>query len=183
MDTKKIEKAVFMILEAIGEDPLREGLKETPQRVARMYEEVFEGIGKTAKEHLEKVFSSEGDNLVIEKNIGFYSMCEHHLLPFIGEAHIAYVPNGKIAGLSKLARTVDVYSKKPQVQERFTREVADALMTYLKPKGVIVIIEAEHLCMSMRGVKKPGTLTRTAIYRGIFEDYQKREEALQLMNI
>ena len=120
---------------------------------------------------------------MIEKNIGFYSMCEHHLLPFIGEAHIAYVPNGKIAGLSKLARTVDVYSKKPQVQERFTREVADALMTYLKPKGVIVIIEAEHLCMSMRGVKKPGTLTRTAIYRGIFEDYQKREEALQLMNI
>jgi len=183
IDKNKIEEAVRMMLEAIGEDPVREGLKETPLRIAKMYEEIFDGIGKTAKEHLEKTFTVERDDLVIEKDITYYSMCEHHLVPFFGKAHIAYIPNGKVAGLSKLARCVEIYSKKPQLQERLTSEVCDALMEYLKPKGVMVLVEGEHMCMTMRGVKKPGTKTITYSYRGVFEeDAELRREVRELIN-
>lgn len=183
IDKKKIEEAARMILEAIGEDPTREGLIETPARIAKMYEEIFEGIGKTAEEHLEKTFTVDRDDLVVEKDITYYSMCEHHLVPFYGKVHIAYIPNGKVAGLSKLARTVEVYSKKPQLQERLTSEVCDALMTYLNAKGVMVIVEGEHMCMTMRGVKKPGTKTLTYSYRGIFEeDSALRKEVRDIIN-
>ncbi|EGY76361.1 GTP cyclohydrolase I [Peptoniphilus indolicus ATCC 29427] len=169
MDKNKIETAVTMILEAIGEDPTREGLVETPQRVARMYEEIFGGINQTAEKHLSKTFELVDKNMVIEKDIPFYSMCEHHLLPFWGKAHIAYIPNGRVAGLSKLARTVELYAKKPQLQERLTMEIADALMEFLSSEGALVVIEAEHMCMNMRGVKKPGTSTMTSVARGKFE--------------
>lgn len=170
MDKEKIIKGVKLILEAIGEDVEREGLLETPDRIARMYEEIFSGIDKTAEEVLSKTFSIEGNDLVLEKDITFYSMCEHHLVPFYGKAHIAYIPKGKVAGLSKLARCVEVYAKKPQLQEKLTSEVADAIMKYLDAEGVMVIIEAEHMCMTMRGVKKPGTKTVTTTYRGCFKD-------------
>lgn len=184
MDKEKIEKAVTMILEAIGEDPTREGLVETPQRVARAYEEIFSGLGKTAEKHLSKTFELADSNMVIEKDIPFYSMCEHHLLPFWGRVHIAYLPNERVAGLSKLARTVDVYAKKPQLQERLNLEVANAIMDYLHAKGVLVVIEAEHMCMNMRGIKKPGTMTRTAISLGELKDNQDlRNEAYRLMNL
>ena len=178
VNKEKIKEAVKMIIEAVGEDPEREGLLETPDRIARMYEEIFSGIGQTAEKHLSKTFESEGDDdLVIEKDITFYSMCEHHFVPFYGKAHIAYIPNGKVAGLSKLARTVEVYAKKPQLQERLTKEVADSIMKYLDAKGVMVVIEAEHMCMTMRGVKKPGTKTVTTTYRGLFkENRELREE-------
>lgn len=182
MDSKKIEDAVRLIIEAVGEDQTREGLEETPARVARMYQEVFSGLGQTAEVHLSKSFEIVDDNMVIEKDITFTSMCEHHFLPFYGKAHIAYVPNGRVAGLSKLARTVDVYSKKPQIQERLTMEVADALMTYLDAKGALVVIEAEHMCMTMRGVKKPGTATVTSVARGQLEtDKDLKNEAYRLM--
>lgn len=182
MDSKKIEDAVRLIIEAVGEDQTREGLEETPARVARMYQEVFSGLGQTAEVHLSKSFEIVDDNMVIEKDITFTSMCEHHFLPFYGKAHIAYVPNGRVAGLSKLARTVDVYSKKPQIQERLTMEVADALMTYLDAKGALVVIEAEHMCMTMRGVKKPGTATVTSVARGQLEtDKTLKNEAYRLM--
>ena len=148
MDKEKIEQAVSMIIEAIGEDPNREGLLETPQRVARMYEEIFSGLNQNAKVHLSKSFEIVDDNMVIEKDIPFYSMCEHHLLPFWGKVNIAYIPDKRVAGLSKLARTVDVYSKKPQLQERLNIEIADALMEYLNCKGCLVTIEAEHMCMN-----------------------------------
>lgn len=177
VNKEKIKEAVKMIIEAVGEDPEREGLLETPDRIARMYEEIFAGIGKDAEKHLSKTFEAEDDDLVIEKDITFYSMCEHHFVPFYGKAHIAYIPNGKVAGLSKLARTVEVYAKKPQLQERLTKEVADAVMKYLDAKGVMVVIEAEHMCMTMRGVKKPGTKTVTTTYRGLFkENKDLREE-------
>ncbi|MEQ8199278.1 MAG: GTP cyclohydrolase I FolE [Clostridiaceae bacterium] len=183
VDKKKIQKAITMILEAIGEDPEREGLKDTPSRISKMYEEIFSGIGETAEQYLSKTFTAERDDIVIEKDITYYSMCEHHLVPFYGKAHIAYIPDGKVAGLSKLARTVEVYAKKPQLQERLTTEVADALMKYLKPKGVMVIIEGEHMCMTMRGVKKPGTKTMTVSYRGVFEDDKDlRKEVRDLIN-
>ncbi len=159
IDGEKIERAVTLLLEGIGEDASREGLAETPSRIARMYEEIFAGIGKTPEEYLEKTFSAEGSGMVIEKDIVFYSTCEHHLLPFYGKAHIAYLPDGKVVGLSKLARAVEVYARRPQLQERLTVQIADALMEYLQPKGVIVMVEAEHMCMTMRGVKKPGTFT------------------------
>lgn len=182
MDSKKIEDAVRLIIEAVGENQTREGLEETPARVARMYQEVFSGLGQTAEVHLSKSFEIVDDNMVIEKDITFTSMCEHHFLPFYGKAHIAYVPNGRVAGLSKLARTVDVYSKKPQIQERLTMEVADALMTYLDAKGALVVIEAEHMCMTMRGVKKPGTATVTSVARGQLEtDKDLKNEAYRLM--
>ncbi|EFI42631.1 GTP cyclohydrolase I [Peptoniphilus sp. oral taxon 386 str. F0131] len=184
IDNKKIEKAVTMILEAIGEDPSREGLVETPQRVARMYEEIFSGLGQTAENHLSKTFELVDGNMVIEKDITFYSMCEHHLLPFWGKVHIAYMPNGRVAGLSKLARTVDVYAKKPQLQERLNLEIANAIMEYLNAQGVLVVVEAEHMCMNMRGVKRPGTKTVTSISRGILEtDLNLRNEAYRLMNL
>ncbi len=182
MDKEKIEKAVEMIIEAIGEDKTREGLVETPARVARMYEEVFAGIGKTAEEHLSKTFEITEDNIVVVKDINFYSMCEHHFLPFYGKAHIAYIPDQKVAGLSKLARTVETYAKKPQLQERLSIEVADAMMKYLEPKGVLVVIEAEHMCMNMRGVKKPGSKTVTAVARGVLEtDEKQKQEAFRLI--
>lgn len=177
VNKEKIKEAVKMIIEAVGEDPEREGLLETPDRIARMYEEIFAGIGNNAEKHLSKTFEAEDDDLVIEKDITFYSMCEHHFVPFYGKAHIAYIPNGKVAGLSKLARTVEIYAKKPQLQERLTKEVADAIMKYLDAKGVMVVIEAEHMCMTMRGVKKPGTKTVTTTYRGLFkENRDLREE-------
>ena len=184
MDITKIETAVEMIIEAIGEDASREGLQETPARVARMYAEIFSGLGQTAEEHLSKSFEILDDNMVVEKDISFYTVCEHHFLPFYGKAHIAYIPDGRVAGLSKLARTVEVYAKKPQIQERLTIEVADALMTYLGAKGAFVVIEAEHMCMSMRGVKKPGATTLTAVSRGFFEeDKDLRDQAYRLMGL
>lgn len=182
MDLAKIEEAVKHIIEAVGEDTSREGLAETPARVARMYQEVFSGLGQTAEEHLSKSFEVVDNSMVIEKDIPFQSMCEHHFLPFQGKAHIAYIPNGRVAGLSKLARTVDVYAKKPQIQERLTMEIADSLMTYLDAQGALVVLEAEHLCMTMRGVKKPGTLTVTSIARGQLADNQDlKNEAYRLM--
>lgn len=179
----KVKEGVKLILEAIGEDPNREGLIETPDRIARMYEEIFSGLGQTAKEHLSKTFTVDNNDLVIEKDITFYSMCEHHLVPFYGKAHIAYIPNGKVAGLSKLARTVEVYAKKPQLQEQLTAEIADAIQEYLGAQGVMVVIEAEHMCMTMRGVKKPGTKTVTTTYRGKFvEDKELRNEVFYLLD-
>ena len=182
MDREKILEGARLILEGIGEDVNREGLLETPDRIARMYEEIFGGLGKDAKEILSKTFEVDNDDLVIEKDITFFSMCEHHLVPFYGKVHIAYIPKGKVAGLSKLARTVEVYAKKPQLQERLTTEIADALMKYLDAEGAMVVIEAEHTCMTMRGVKKPGTKTVTTSYRGIFkEDATLRKEVMMLL--
>ena len=184
MDTAKIEQGVRLILEGVGEDPDREGLKKTPARVARMYEEVFAGLTQDPHVHFETLFDEHHQEMVLVKDIPFYSMCEHHLVPFFGHAHIAYIPaaDGKICGLSKLARLVEVYAKRPQVQERLTSQVADTLVTELNPTGVIVVLEAEHLCMSMRGVKKPGSRTTTSAVRGIFESNQAtRDEALSLI--
>jgi len=159
-------------------------LQETPARVARMYQEIFSGLGQTAEEHLSKSFEIIDDNMVVEKDIFFHTMCEHHFLPFYGKAHIAYIPDGRVAGLSKLARTVEVYAKKPQIQERLNIEVADALMDYLGAKGAFVVIEAEHMCMSMRGVRKPGTATLTTVARGVFEtDKDLRDQAYRLMGL
>ena len=170
IDKKKIEAGVRLLLEGIGEDSEREGLVETPARIARMYEEIFGGLNQTPKEHLTKTFSVKDNSMVLEKDIVFYSTCEHHLLPFYGKAHVAYIPDGKVVGLSKLARTVEVYAKRPQLQEQLTAQIADALMEYLKPKGVMVVMEAEHMCMTMRGVKKPGTQTVTCVTRGVFSE-------------
>ncbi|MFC1674847.1 GTP cyclohydrolase I FolE [Candidatus Omnitrophota bacterium] len=183
MDKKKIEKAIREILEAIGEDPARDDLQETPERVAQMYEEIFGGISEKAEKHLEVILEQKHNEIVLLKGIPLYSICEHHLLPFIGKAHIAYIPRqGRVTGLSKLARVVDILAKRPQVQERLTTQVANIIMAKLKPEGCMVVIEAEHLCMSMRGVKKPGTLTVTSAVRGIFKENQKtRAEALALM--
>lgn len=182
MNKEQIIEGVKLILKGIGEDPEREGLLETPDRVYRMYEEIFGGIGKDAKEYFEKTFEVQNDDLVIEKDITFYSMCEHHIVPFFGKAHIAYIPNGRVAGLSKLARCVEIHSKKPQLQEKLTAEIADDIMKYLDAKGVIVMIEGEHTCMTMRGVKKPGTKTITTTHRGILKnDRELRSEALSLL--
>lgn len=173
MDKSKIEQGVRLILEGIGEDPNREGLLGTPDRIARMYEEIFAGLGQDAKEPLSKTFTAVNNEMIIEKDIVFYSTCEHHFMPFYGKAHVAYIPNGKVVGLSKLARTVEVYAKRPQLQEQLTAQVADALMEYLKPLGAMVMIEAEHTCMTMRGVKKPGSKTVTFVCRGAFEENEK----------
>ena len=182
MNKEKIMEGVKLILEGVGEDVNREGLIETPDRIARMYMEIFEGIGKNAKEVLSKTFSVENNDLVLEKDITFFSMCEHHLVPFFGKVHIAYIPKGKVAGLSKLARTVEIYAKKPQLQERLTTEIADALMKYLDAEGAMVVIEAEHTCMTMRGVKKPGSKTVTTTYRGVFrEDMELRREVMNFI--
>lgn len=173
IDIKKIEEAVYMILEAIGEDPEREGLKDTPKRVARMYGEVFSGLHEDPSQHLNVQFSEEHEEMVIVKDIPIYSMCEHHLVPFYGKAHIAYIPKkGKVTGLSKLARVVEGYAKRPQLQERLTSQIADSVMDVLEPRGVLVVIEAEHMCMTMRGVKKPGSQTLTSAVRGIFKTSQ-----------
>ena len=170
MDKEKIEKAVYMLLEGIGENPDREGLVQTPARVANMCEELFAGMNTTAKEHLQRTFTAENNELVIEKDIQFYSLCEHHLLPFYGSVHIGYVPDGRVVGISKLARTVEVYARRAQIQEQLTAQIADDIMAFLEPKGVVVMLEAEHMCMSMRGIKKPGTKTVTIVNRGCFEN-------------
>ena len=170
MDKEKIKEGVKLILEGVGEDTTREGLLETPDRIARMYEELFAGLRTDASEHLAKTFHVDNNEMVIEKDITFYSMCEHHLLPFYGKAHVAYVPDGKVVGISKLARTVEVYARRPQIQERMTGQIADALMECLNPKGAIVLVEAEHMCMTMRGIKKPGSKTVTYAVRGVFEE-------------
>jgi len=182
MDKGKIERAVRMILEAIGEDPDREGLKETPSRVAEMYEEVFAGLHRPYDEQLSVFHTTNHDEMIIVKDIPFYSLCEHHLLPFFGKAHVAYIPSKeRITGLSKIARVVDLASRRPQLQERMTTEIADTIVRNLKPQGVLVVIEAEHLCMSMRGIKKPGSLSITSAMRGILREPASRAEAFSLI--
>jgi GTP cyclohydrolase IA len=180
-DAKKIEEGVRLILEGIGEDPDRGGLRETPARVARMYEEIFGGVGKDASQLVTVVEGADHDEMIMIRDIPLYSSCEHHLLPWIGKAHVAYIPNKaqQITGLSKIARVVDLLSRKPQVQERLTTEIADAIDTALTPRGVFVVIEAEHLCMTMRGIKKPGSRTVTSTVRGLFRsDARTRQEAM-----
>lgn len=183
MDKKKIEKAVRDILVAIGEDPKRRDIKDTPRRVAEMYEEILEGYKLDPEKELEVIFEKDHDEIILLKNIPFYSICEHHLAPFIGKAHVAYIPNNnRVTGLSKLARVVDIYAKRLQVQERITTDIADIIMKKLKPRGVMVVIEAEHMCMSMRGVKKPGVMTITSAVRGTFRKNEKtRAEAMSLI--
>lgn len=185
MDKQRIERAVREILEAVGENPDREGLLETPARVARMYEEIFSGLEAVPEEHL-KLFTEEGrhDELVLVKDIPLYSVCEHHLLPFVGRAHIAYIPkNGRIIGLSKFARIVDCFARRPQVQERLTAQIADFLYEKMKPLGVAVLIEAEHLCMTMRGARAAGATTQTSALRGgMRSDARTRAEVMSLLN-
>jgi GTP cyclohydrolase I len=185
VDHEKIQTAVRMILEAIGEDPDREGLRDTPARVARMYEEVFVGLEQDPGEYFSVIFSEEHEELVLVKDIPFFSMCEHHLVPFYGKAHVGYIPRGgRVTGLSKLARAVEAVARRPQLQERITSTVADTIMEKLDPHGVIVVVEAEHMCMTMRGVKKPGSKTVTSAVRGVFaEDPAARAEALSLIGI
>lgn len=184
VDKDKIKKAVRDILEAIGENPDREGLIETPDRVARMYEEIFAGLHSDVSDVIKIFKEDEHQEIVLVKDIPMYSMCEHHLLPFIGVAHVAYLPRkGKILGLSKLARIVDILAKKPQLQERLTSEIADTLMEAVNPLGAAVVVEAEHLCMTMRGIKKPGAKTVTSALRGIFKtDEKSRAEVMMLIN-
>ncbi len=181
VDAVRIEAAVREILEAIGEDPDRDGLRDTPARVARMYAEIYAGIGTEPKDVLRVTFEADHDEMVLVRDIPFHSQCEHHLVPFVGKAHVAYIPNadGRITGLSKLARLVEGYAKRLQVQERITSQVADALVSALEPRGVLVVFEAEHLCMSMRGVNKPGAVTVTSAVRGLFrDDARTRAEAM-----
>jgi GTP cyclohydrolase I len=183
INKKKIEKAVKEILEAIGEDVHRQGIKDTPRRVADMYAEIFAGIAEDPAKHVTIFKQEEHEEMVMVKDIPFYSVCEHHLIPFFGKAHVVYIPKkGRLTGLSKLVRVVEGYAKRPQVQENLTSQIADTLMKKLDPHGVFVIIEAEHLCMSMRGVKKPGALTVTSAVRGVFQKNAKtRAEALSLI--
>ncbi|MFH2033397.1 MAG: GTP cyclohydrolase I FolE [Candidatus Margulisiibacteriota bacterium] len=183
INQKKIERAVKDILLAIGEDPSREGLRDTPRRVAKMYAELFAGLHKDPAKEISIFHNEDHDEMVMVKDIPFYSMCEHHFVPFIGKAHVVYIPNkGRVTGLSKLVRVIEAFAKRPQVQERLTTQIANTLMQKLKPQGVMVIIEAEHLCMSMRGVKKPGTLTVTSAVRGVLQKNAKtRMEALSLI--
>ncbi len=184
IDTGRIERAVREILLAIGEDPHRDGLAETPARVARAYAEQFSGLSQRPQDVLTTVFDADHDELILVRDIELYSTCEHHLVPFFGYAHVGYIPNekGQITGLSKLARLVDVYAHRPQVQERMTSQIADALMEVLEPRGALVVIEAEHLCMSMRGVRKPGAKTVTSAVRGIMRDSDRtRAEAMSLL--
>jgi len=183
MDTQKIEKAVLEILEAVGEDLKREGLVGTPKRVAKMYTELLCGTDKDPKAEVSVIYGEQYDEIIAVRDIPFYSICEHHLLPFHGKAHVAYLPRGgRITGLSKILRVIEVLSRRLQLQERLTRQVAETLMATLKPRGVMVIIEAEHLCLSMRGVRKPNTTTITSAVEGIFRtNTATREEALQLL--
>jgi GTP cyclohydrolase IA len=180
-DDEKVEQGVRMILEGIGEDPARGGLRETPARVARMYREVFAGIGQDASQLVTVVEGADHDEMIMVRDIPIYSMCEHHLIPFSGKAHVAYIPNKQqqITGLSKIARVVDLLAKRPQVQERLTTQIAEALDEALSPRGVFVVIECEHLCMTMRGIKKPGSVTVTSAVRGLFRtDARTRQEAM-----
>jgi len=182
VDLQRIAAAVREILAAIGEDPDREGLRHTPLRVARMYAEVFSGLREDPKKHLQTFFTEKYDELVVLRDVPFHSMCEHHLLPFAGEAHVAYLPDGKIAGISKLARVVEGYARRPQVQERMTNQIADVLMAELSAKGVAVILKATHLCMTCRGVQKPGSLVVTSAMRGICKsDARTRGEVMMLL--
>jgi GTP cyclohydrolase I len=183
VDAQRIEAAVREILVAIGENPDRDGLRDTPARVARAFEEMFAGLGQNPADVLSAVFELGHEEMILVKDIELYSMCEHHLLPFHGVAHVAYIPgvDGRITGLSKIARLVDVYAKRPQVQERLTTQVADALVEHLGARGVIVVVEAEHLCMSMRGVRKPGSRTVTSAVRGLMRDGATRAEAMSLI--
>lgn len=183
IDMPRIEKAVREILAAIGEDPDRDGLLETPSRVARMYREMFVGLHSDPKRHLKKVFEETFDELVLVRDISFNSVCEHHLMPFMGVAHVGYLPRGKVVGLSKLARVVEEVSRRPQVQERLTHEVADLVNEELDAKGVVVVVSAEHTCMSMRGIRKPGALTVTSAVRGLFKTNESsRAEVMGLIN-
>jgi len=183
IDQEKIRLAMEMMIEAIGEDGDREGLLDTPKRVAKMFAEIFSGIDEDPKVHLQTIFNIDHDEMVLVKDIGFYSMCEHHFLPFFGTVSVAYIPkNGKITGLSKLARVVDCIAKRPQLQERLTSSIADIIMECLEPEGVAVVVDAEHMCMSMRGVKKPGARTVTSAVRGIFRsDSKTRNEVFALI--
>ena len=184
VDRERIERAVLEILEAIGEDAERDGLARTPARVAAMYEEIFSGLHEDPSRHLTVTFEADHDEMVMVRDIPLFSLCEHHLVPFAGRAHVAYIPgeDGRLTGLSKIARLVDGFSHRPQVQERLTTQVADALVEGLQPRGVLVMIEAEHLCMSMRGVKKPGALTITSAVRGLFKSSPAtRSEAMSLI--
>ena len=181
VDKQKVEQAIRLLLEGIGEDPDREGLAETPDRIARMYEEIYGGMDEDAGKHLSKTFTVDSHEMVIEKDITFYSTCEHHLLPFYGKAHIAYIPDGKVVGLSKLARTVEVFARRLQLQEQLTGQIADALMEHMQPEGAIVMIEAEHMCMTMRGIKKPGSKTITTTLRGPFESDTALQNKMLMM--
>ncbi len=183
VDLPAIEQAVRNILVAIGENPDRPGLKETPERVARMYQEMFAGLRSNPAKHLRVTFPETYDEIVLVRDIGFTSLCEHHLLPFTGVAHVAYIPNGRVTGLSKLARVVEDFARRPQVQERMTAEIADLLEKELQSSGVAVVIQAEHSCMSIRGVKKPGSQTVTSALRGVFKTHlSSRSEVMSLIN-
>jgi len=184
VDAARIEKAVGEILLAVGEDAEREGLRDTPKRVAGMYAELLAGMRQDPKEHIKSVFHEEYDEIVLLRDVPFYSVCEHHIMPFIGKAHVAYLPDGKVLGVSKLARIVDCFARRLQVQERLTSQVADFLMDNLKPKGVAVIFEASHSCMTIRGIKKPESVMVTSALRGIFiRDPKSRSEVLSLMHV
>lgn len=181
MDKSKIEKAVALFLEGIGEDAQREGLQDTPARISAMCEELFGGLEQEPSEHLSRTFQAQNNEMVLEKGITFYSVCEHHFLPFYGQVHIGYIPDGKVVGLSKLARTVEVYARRPQIQEQLTAQIADAIMEHLAPQGVMVMVEAEHMCMTMRGVKKPGTKTVTYAARGAMKTTVMQEQFMRLV--
>lgn len=184
VDLARIEKAVLEILAAVGEDCHREGLKETPQRVARMYAELLAGAHHDPNEHLASIFHEKYDEIVLLRDIPFYSICEHHLMPFIGKAHVAYLPAGKVLGISKLARVVDTFARRLQLQERLTDQIADFLMQQLSPQGVSVVLEASHSCMTIRGIRKPGAVMVTSALRGIFKrDPRSRAEVLTLMHV
>ena len=185
VDGRRVERLVAELLEAIGEDPRRDGLLATPRRIASMYEELFAGNDQDPGDHLTVTFAADHDEMVMVRDIPFASLCEHHMIPFIGKAHVGYIPgdDGRITGLSKLARLVDDFARRLQVQERMTTQIADCLEAVLEPRGVLVVVEAEHLCMSMRGVKKPGTLTITSAVRGLFrDDPRTRAEAMQFVH-
>ena len=183
INQEKIAVAVRMILEAIGEDPEREGLRDTAKRVAKMYADLFQGLYENPRDHLNVLFDEQHDEMVFVKDVPFYSMCEHHLLPFQGKAHVAYIPRGKVVGLSKIVRVVEAFARRPQVQERLTSQIADLLMDALDAQGVAVVIEASHTCMTMRGVKKPGSSVVTSAMRGVFKDEQAtRSEFMSLVH-
>jgi GTP cyclohydrolase I len=183
LDQARLKASVIEMLSAIGEDPFRNGLAETPRRIAEMYAEIFEGLWKDPRDYLQVVFEVAHDEMVILRNIPFYSMCEHHFLPFHGEAHVGYIPDGKVVGISKLARVVEGYARRPQIQEQLTSQIAEAIMEVLKPDGVAVVIEAEHLCMTMRGIKKPGSRMVTSAMRGDFKRQSvTRAEFLSLVH-
>ena len=184
IDQEKIKQAVSLLIEGIGEDKNRPGLLETPERIARMYKEICGGYEEDVEQILSKTFPVDNGQMVLEKDITFYSMCEHHLLPFYGKAHIAYIPDGKVVGLSKLARTVEVFAKRLQIQEQMTDQIAQAIMDYLSPKGAMVVVEAEHMCMTMRGIKKPGSKTVSMAVKGAFaEDEALRRQFFELLSL